>query len=374
MPAGMGYTASADLLTVTADGVDLNSLWTDYQDAITAWNADRNRLINFLTFPISAPTEEVPDISKAGAEFEEATEYGVPKSYRPAVNHYNFGYDFKWYDIASRFTWRFLSEAPASQLDAIQNQAMEADNRLVYTKIFQRIFNNVNNLASIRGNAYNVYTFYNGTDIVAPPNYKSYTFDTTHNHFITSGAATIDPGDLQDMLLQLSHHGYSKTNGYKILGMFNKTECDVIRSFRLGTNGALYDFVPVQGTSPMFLPANTLLLGDQPSANAVPGFTTIGSYGDMLIVEEDHIPTKYCLALASGGPDAIGNPVGFREHANSNLRGMRLVKGRDADYPLIDSYYVRGFGTGVRHRGAGVVYQITTNGAYTPPASFVYAA
>lgn len=374
MPAGMGYTASADLLTVTADGVDLNTLWNDYQEAIAAWNADRNRLINFLTFPVTAPTEEVPNISKAGAEFEEASEYGVPKSYRPTVDHYNFGYDFKWYDIASRFTWRFLSEAPASQLDAIQNQAMEADNRLVYTKVFQRIFNNVNNLASIRGNAYNVYTFYNGTDIVAPPAYKSNTFDTTHNHFITSGAATIDPGDLQTLLTSLSEHGYSKTNGYKILGMFNKTECDVIRSFRLGTNGALYDFVPVAGSPPMFIPSNTLLFGQQPSADAVPGFNTIGSYGDMFVVEEDHIPTKYCLAMASGGPDAIGNPVGLREHANTNLRGMRLVKGRDADYPLIDSYYVRGFGTGVRHRGAGVVMQITANATYTAPASFVYAA
>ena len=374
MPAGLGYAASADLLTQTADGRDLNELWADYQAAINEWNADRNRLINFLTFPVTDPVEEVPDISKAGAEFEEASEYGVPKSYRPTVDHYNFGYDFKWYDIASRFTWRFLSEAPASQLDAIQNQAMEADNRLVYTKVLQRIFNNTNNLASIRGNAYNVYTFYNGTNIEPPPPYKSNTFDLTHNHFLASGAATIDPGDLQDMLTHLAHHGYAKTNGYKILGLFNKTEVDVIRSFRLGTNGALYDFVPVQGTNPMFLPQNTLLLGDQPAANSVPGFTTVGSYGDMLIVEEDHVPTKYGLALATGGPDAVGNPVGFREHANTNLRGMRLVKGRDADYPLIDSYYVRGFGTGVRHRGAGVVMQITTNGTYTPPSSFVYAA
>lgn len=370
----MGYAASADLLTTTADGVDLNTLWADYQAALAQYNADRDRLVNFLTFPVTNPVEEVPVIGRGGAEFEEASEYGVPKSYRPDVDSYNFGYDFKWYDIASRYTWRFLSDAPQSQVDAILNQAVEADNRLVYTRVLQRIFNNTNNLASIRGNAYNVYTFYNGQGTEAPPPYKSNTFAADHNHFLASGAATIDPGDLRDMLDHLAHHGYTKANGYRILGIFNKTETDVIRSFRLGTNGSLYDFIPVQGTNPFYIPDSVQLQGTQPSPNAVPGFNTIGSWGDMLVVEEDHIPTKYGLALASGGQDAIGNPVGFRQHTNANLQGMRLVKGRDANYPLIDSYYVRGFGTGVRHRGAGVVMQITTNATYTPPAAFVYAA
>jgi hypothetical protein len=368
----MGYSASADLLTQTADGVDLNSLWADYQAALEQWNADRNRLVNFLTFPVTKEVEEVPVIGKGGADFEEASEYGVPKAYRPGVDHFNFGYDFKWYDIASRFTWRFLAEAPASQLDQIQNQALEADNRLIYTKIMQRLFNNVNNLASIRGNAYNVYTFYNGVG-EAPPPYKSNTFDTTHNHFLASGAATIDAGDLNDQIDHLAHHGYTKSNGYKIVTLMNRTEADVVRGFRLGTGGALYDFIPVQGSSPLFLPENTLLLGSQPT-QSVSGFNVIGSYGDLLIVEEDHIPTKYVVSFATGGPDSVSNPIGFRQHANTSLRGMKLVKGQNADYPLIDSYYVRGFGTGVRHRGAGVVTQITTNGSYAPPASFAYAA
>jgi len=372
MAAGMGYSAAADLLTQTADGVDLNSLWADYQAALEQYNADRTRLVNFLTFPVAREVEEIPLIGKGGADFEESSEYGVPKSFRPAVDHYNFGYDFKWYDLAERFTWRFLSEAPASQVDAIHNQSMEADNRLIYTKVMQRIFNPVNNLASIRGNAYNVYTFYNG-DGQAPEPYKSNTFDSTHTHFLASGAATIDPGDLNDQINALAEHGYTKSNGYRILTLMNRTEAEVVRGFRLGTNGALYDFIPVQGSSPLFLPENTLLLGSQPT-QSVPGFNVIGSYGDLLIIEEDHIPTKYVLSFATGGPDSVQNPVGFRQHANSQLRGMKLVKGRDADYPLIDSYYVRGFGTGVRHRGAGVVTQITTNASYAAPASFSYAA
>ena len=63
------------------------------------------------------------------------------------------------------------------------------------------------------------------------------------------------------------------------------------------------------------------------------------------------------------------NPVGFRQHSNASLRGLRLLSGAQHDYPLVDSFYQRGFGTGVRHRGAGVVMQITA-GAFAVPAAF----
>ena len=40
-------------------------------------------------------------------------------------------------------------------------------------------------------------------------------------------------------------------------------------------------------------------------------------------------------------------------------------------YPLIDSFYSRGFGTGIRQRGAAVVVQITTGtAAYAIPAQY----
>ena len=58
--------------------------------------------------------------------------------------------------------------------------------------------------------------------------------------------------------------------------------------------------------------------------------------------------------------------VGLREHVNTSLRGLRLVKGPNPDYPLIDSFYQRGFGTGVRQRGGAVVMKITA-GSYSAP-------
>lgn len=362
-----GYNASADLLTRTADGRDLNELWADYQRVLEQWNADRQRMVNFLTFPVTDPIEDVPVVGSSG-DFQEASEYGVPVGIRPTVDHYSFGYGFKWYDLAARFTWQFLAEAPTSRVDAVQNQALEADSRLVYTKIMQRIFNASNEIANIRSNPYNVYTFYNGSG-EAPPTYKSNTFASDHNHFLKSNAATIDPGDLQDHIEHLAHHGYDQTNGYRLVTMMNRTESEVVRLFRMGTNGAVYDFIPAQGTPALLMPQNVNVLGSQ-VPDSINGLKVVGSYGPLLIVEEDMIPTKYMFSFATGGQDSVQNPVGFREHANAGLRGMRLVKGRDADYPLIDSYYVRGFGTGVRHRGAGVVTQIGVGTTYAPPALY----
>jgi hypothetical protein len=364
-----GYNAVADLLTRTADGKDLNDLWTDYQAVLAAWNAERTRLINFLTFKVSEPIEYVPILSGSG-DFQEATEYGVPIGIRPEQSYFNFGYDFKWYDLAARFTWQFLADAPTSRVDAVANQALEADSRLVYNRVMRRIFNPTNNLASISGNPYNVYTFYNGTG-QAPPPYKTTTFPSNHSHFLTSGSSTIDPVDLQTIIENLFHHGYDQTNGYRLVVMMNRVEAELVRLFRVGVAGATYDFIPAQGTPAFLLPQNTTIVGGQ-VPNNLAGFKVTGSYGDLTIIEEDMIPAGYVFAFATGGADSLQNPVGIREHANESLRGMRLVKGRAADdYPLIDSYYIRGMGTGVRHRGAGVVMQITANASYAAPA--VYA-
>jgi len=77
------------------------------------------------------------------------------------------------------------------------------------------------------------------------------------------------------------------------------------------------------------------------------------------------------LNIGSGGSQNLNNPVGIREHANAALRGLRLVKGRDNDYPLIDSFYNVGLGTGIRQRGGSAVMQIKASGLYSPPTQYL---
>lgn len=362
--AARGTNTEGDVLTQTADGRPLNEIWREFIRSLQMWNTKRSTLVNLLTFGVTNPIEDVPIYS--GDDFEEASEFGEPKGIRGGAFH-SLGYDFKWYDVALRYTWKFLAEADASEVERLNNMAFEADNRLLFNKVLRAVFNNVNRTADIRGTAFNVYPFYNN-DGTVPPAYKNYVHAGTHNHYITSGAATIDFGDLDEMETHLYHHGYGVEQGSQLLLLANRAQIATIRTFRVST-GASYDFIPSQA-QPGFIMPGTGIEGGRPPA-VFQGMRVAGSYGNWLILEEDYVPVGYVVGFATGGENNATNPIGIREHRNAGLRGLRLVKGRDNDYPLIDSFYQRGFGTGVRHRGAGIVMQITASATYTIPAAYV---
>lgn len=370
-----GYNTEGDVIVETVDGVALNNIWNEFRQTLDIQNAQRNQLISFLTYGVNEPIVTVPQFG-GGEDFEEASEFGVPKSVRPTSSYFQMGFDFKWYDVATRFTWKFLAEATAQQVEAVHQSVLEADNRLMFNEVMRTLFRNTNREVDIRDRAYNVYSFYNA-DGTVPPAYRTNTFDGTHNHYLVSGAATLstDGTDLDDTFNHLEHHGYSKANGAEIVLMVNRAEGDIIRQYRSIANGgtAKFDFIP-STTQPSFLLPENFRTNDttgQRPAGQLRGMTVIGSYGDMIIVQEDYIPAGYMVAFATGGQNSLTNPIGIREHARQELRGLRIVKGRVPDYPLQDSYYQRGFGTGIRQRGAGVVMQIKAAGVYEAPAQYV---
>lgn len=364
--AAGGYNQAGDILTQTTDGVDLNSLWTEFQKSIAVMNEQRSLIVSLLTFSVTKNIEQVKQISST--DFEEASEYGEPRGARPTSDYQNLGYDFKWYDLAARFTWKFLADAPASQVEAINAMALEADNRKVFTKVMEALYSNVNRSASINGLDVNVYALYNA-DGTVPPTYKTNTFDGTHTHYLTSGAATVVSADVDDMYEHLRHHGYDAEHGVSHILLVNTAEAKIIRTWRVAT-GAQWDFIPSTGQPAELVDRDVVLFnGSQPAAT-FGGLTVTGKYGPILVLEDDLFPVKYMALIGTGGPDNLMNPVGIREHENQSLRGLRLVKGPVPDYPLIDSFYQRGFGTGIRQRGGSVVMQVTTNVSYTPPASY----
>jgi hypothetical protein len=374
-----GYSEAADVVTQLVDGTDTNELWSAYQQAVALRNRERQPLVDFLSFFVTDPVEGIAT-ADSEARFERASEYGVPRSYRPSGEFAYMGYDFHWYDLGSRFTWEFLVDANQSQVDAIATQALEADNILVFQMIMWTLFNNVNRSALINKKPYNVYTFWNGADSQVPPTYRTNVFDATHNHYMVSGAATVSPGnfptttgDLDDMEDQLTHHGYKQSNGYRLVLMVNKQEGDVIRTFRSVTNGGTskWDFIPSQGTPAFLVPRDFVLpAGQTAPPSSLGGMEVIGAYGEWTILQEDYIPPGYMVGFATGGQESVQNPVGIRQHSNTALRGLRLIRGRDNDYPLTEAYYGRGFGTGVRHRGAGVIMQVKASGSYVIPTEY----
>lgn len=375
-----GYHSEADILPDrTADGVDLNSLWDDYRAVLDVYNQRRQTLVTLLTYNVSQLIENVPVVGDA--EFEEASEYGVPKSSRIGVDYIQMAYDFRDYDAAIRYTWKFLRDADQRQVDAVHQAMLDADRRLIFRKVMEAIFDNRSRTADINHQNYSVYPLYNG-DTMVPPPYKNTIHTAPHNHYLVSAAPVdgtlgytlLDSGDLDDGYEHLSHHGYNRESNTTIVVMLNTRDSKEVRKFRAGqenNNGAiaLYDFIPAANQPTLIVPNEQGLLGERPP-NVWNGMPVIGSYGNMLIIEEDYIPPAYVLMFGSGGQGDLRNIVGFREHANPAYRGLRLVPGNQQRYPLIDSYYSRGFGTGVRQRGGAVVIQLKASGTYDIPTAY----
>lgn len=364
-----GTNQLGDVVTTTADGRSLNAIWAEYQRALQLYNSERDRLMGLLSFDVTNPIE---DVFQGGdtVDFEKASEFGLPKTVRiTPPTYFSLGYTFDWYDVGTQYTWQFLAEAVQTQLDSLQNAILEADNRLVFTEVMKSIFNNLGRAATIEGTNFNVYPFYNA-DATVPPRYKNTIHTAPHTHYLVSGAAAFESNDLDDMETHLKHHGYGWETGTALIALMPTAQVNIARNFRVASLDT-YDFIPSQGAPAWAIPTDLMIQPGATPPASFQGQAIAGRYGPWLIVEEDMIPAGYVLGVGSGGENSAANPVGLREHARAQLRGLRLVKGADPDYPLIDSYYQRGFGTGIRQRGAGVVLQVKAAGGYDIPAAYV---
>ena len=362
--AEAGFNERADVV-VAADGTDLNDFWNEIQATIRLRNQDRSTIIDALTFRVDGIVEEVGVPSEV--DFEEASEYGQPVGIRGTAARLFRGFDFKFYDLAVRYTWMFLAEADRQQLQLHHNMALEADIKLHFRKVMQRLFNPLNsNGFTEKNEPVTVFAAYNGDGEVPPP-YKQATFAGTHNHYVVNNNATIRSTDLDSLAVLTEEHGYTLQNGYRNVLWVNKQEATVIKTFRTAT-GATFDFVPNPETynGAVWVPNNGTYVGG-PSGR-VKG--EIGTYGPFHVVEEGYIPAGYVASIVTGGQDNISNPIGLRQHSNPAYQGLKVIPGQRSDYPLIDSFYRRGIGTGIRHRGAIAIMQIKPSGSYQVPAAY----
>lgn len=366
-----GYNTEADVVSVTNDGVDLNSLWAEFQASSQIYSERQANLVQLLTYPVTQLIETVPQVGEI--EFDDASEFGVPTSGRIELGYFQLAYDFRDYDKATRYTWKYLRDADARQIEALHAEFLRADGRLIFRRVMEAIFDNRNRSTDIRNNNYNVYCMYNA-DGTVPPEYKGEVFDGTHSHYMVSGNAQIDSSDLEDAYENIAEHGYGIEAGTKFVVLMNRTQVKEVRKFKAGAvnnNGVIanYDFIPAPTQPAMIIPNSEGLLGSQPPS-VWNGLPVVGSYGDILILEESYIPEGYFLMFGTGGEGDLQNLVGLREHANEAYRGLRLLPGNQQRYPLIDSYYSRSFGTGIRQRAGGVVMQLKASGSYDIPTRY----
>lgn len=379
-----GYNTSGDILTRTRDGQDLNAIWDMYQEALAAFNATRQPLIDLLSFNT---TQIIEDLVQPGQEkFEEATEFGIPTGIRPAPAPTARAYPFKWYDTRAAYTFQFLAGGPSqtsgasqAQLDTILQQVLEADNQLQFELVMKALFNNANRTTLIDGASYTVTALYNADGSYIPP-YKGTSFPGNHTHYSVTGSAQawiFDPDDFLTLARLVEEHGYTRAAGYNVNFLMNSVDANAtiarfVRNevFSTSTVTSLYDFIPAQGQNfTVQLPPGFTLVGGLPQ-NQFAGLDVLGSWGPYLVVTDNQIPAGYMVAVASRGGSTNSNVIGIREHANPALRGVVLRPGNNQNYPLIDSYYIRGMGTAVGPRGAAAIMQNAA--AYAVPASMAW--
>lgn len=359
-----GTNTYGDIVRVTIDNVETNQLWNDFAASLSALNNAYAAFSGLLTYNTTNAADLVPQASDR-ADFEEASEFGEPKGMRLAPDTMLLGFDFRDYDTATRYTWKFLRDSTADQVNAVHNLALSADARLVYSKVLNALLNPTQRL---NPEGAPIYGLWSGDGNV-PPDYIANTFDGSHTHYTTSGSATIDSGDVEALIEQVTEHGFGVNEGEGLLVLANPAQARLIRSWRAGqvnANGqtALWDFIPAEGT-PAFLSAEQII-GTRPPAS-YNGLKIAGSYGPALVSEQALMPAGYIVVVATGGAGSPLNPIGFREHPNAAYRGLRMIPGPSGDYPLTGSFYSRSFGCGVRNRGSAAVMQITTSATYTVP-------
>ncbi|SFA61514.1 hypothetical protein SAMN05444374_11812 [Rhodococcoides kroppenstedtii] len=361
---GNGYSTVGDIHQ-TADGKDWSSIWSEFQETLKLLNTQRTAVARLFTAK-TANSSDFIEQSIGDNEFEEASEFGVPKSVRLSPSLLELGYPFRWFDSRKGWTWRFLAEVESGQLEAIHAAVLEADNRLVFSRVLRALLTKTPKLQR-DVNEYNVpvYPLWDGEDDAKPPSYAGKSFAPGHSHYRTTNGA-FEGVDLDYLIRNVTEHGYGSDFGSQIVLLAHPDTANVITTFRAGQvaadgGKAANDFIPA-ANAPAFL-SDKVIIGDR-APGSYEGLKVLGSYGEGFIVTSNWVPVGYVVAVASGGQHA---PLAFREHKKANLRGLLLIPGDNNAYPLQNSYYTRSFGVGVRHRGAAAVLQVTAGETYTSP-------
>jgi len=363
-----GINVAADILTRTADGVDLNVLWDEFAATLEEWNAGRDAITALFT---SSTTDSFALLPNGGDTFEmeKSSQFGIPTAKRVSPNQLRMGFPLEWTDNRSTYTRQFLRDASAEQVRAQHSAFLDADNRYVFREVMGALTRRPASTGSrpVNENLVPVFGLWDGLGDYTPPPFAGKTFTNTHNHYLVSGAATVDGGDLKQLIDTIQEHGYGlRASNEQIIIMVNPAEADVIRTFRrdpLNEAQNPFDFIP-SVSAPAYL-TDVTIVGDKAPAQ-FNGLDLIGSYGDAWITKNYFIPQGYVIAVATAGPGAARNPLWFREHVNAAERGFRLLPTYER-YPLVESIYERGMGVGVRHRSAAAVMQIKASGTYADP-------
>ena len=165
------------------------------------------------------------------------------------------------------------------------------------------------------------------------------TFAASTSHYLASGAAVIDSGDIEDAARLVTIKGYGLQPGSQLIILAKPAEGELIQGWRAGvesrTGGpkAKFDFIPSTNAPPFLTNENVVGAIPPPDYH---GLKVQGAYGKSWLIESNYVPAGYVAVVASGGPGSPNNPVAVRQHANPAYQGLRVIPGNWSNYPLIE--------------------------------------
>ncbi|MGY4648386.1 hypothetical protein [Mycobacterium sp. URHB0021] len=352
----------------TTDGITLGVVIQEFLDTLAVYNSKQRKLVSLLSYPTT--DFFAADATDGNVKFEKATEFGVPKGIETG-DLITLGFDFKDYDAATRYTWKYLRETSSVELARVHGEVMAADQELLTKSILRRIMTPTAASPVKNERGHSVYSLYNGADGVVPPSFEGKTFSNSTTQYLSTDSATIDSGDIEAGIRAVQEHGFGiQEKGQQLVILANAAESSQIQKFRAGVENnneqiASYDFIP--STNAPARIENGTLFGSEPAGD-FHGVPIKGSYGPALLAESYLMPAGWVLVFSTAGPDSVENVCAFREHPDAVWQGLRLLPGNQVAYPLVDSFYARAFGTGVRHRGAACAIKVAASTTYTAPS------
>ena len=365
MPYGYGTQGDA-LVNKLADGVDLHTVWNTIGDLLEVWNDERTSVAKLLSYPTVKPAEALPQKLNA-ISFETASEFGVPVAVAPPKDVLKLGATLIDFDARTGFTWRYLRQADSRQVNSVINDIAAADDKNLNGTVIKRILNPAPESNEMEHVCYGLWS---GDGMVPLPHLGN-SFDGNHSHYISSQSTQIDSGDIEDAIDHIVHHGYGTKTNSDILILANPQDGQFIQSWRKGEESrpsgptAKYDFVHSSVAPPYF--SAERIIGEEAPAE-IYGVKVWGSYGRGYLLESNYVPAGYVIVAASGGPDSVDNVCALRQPEDFDYQGLLRIPGNDRAYPLVDSFFLRSVGAGVRHRSAAVAIQVTPSPVYTAPA------
>ena len=359
-----GYSTRGDArVNQSADGINFNVIWGEIQDALDLYNAETTAIASLLSYKTTRHGDAVAQ-NVLPERFEEASEFGIPTGISEP-DYLKLGATLKDWDLGVYATWRYLRDASAEQISARVARVIDADNRLVNGTVLQRLFSPA---AYTNDQLLTCYGLWNGDGMV-PPSHMGQTFTGSHNHYLATNTTTLTATQVEALIAHVKHHGYGSTRPATFLLFMHPDDVEAsnMTSWRAGvtvnTVTPKYDFI-VSSSAPAFI-TTAHVEGAKPPAD-YNGLPVLGSYGGALVISSYFIPLHYVGLVASSGPGSDDNPIALREHENPSWQGLRLIAGGEK-YPLVNSFFTRAIGSGVRHRGAAVVCQIVNSTTYTEP-------